>query len=74
MEVKLSYRKRDLTSLKYFVEKYQIAAAWVCTLEKINPLPYPWLRQIYPWEMGKVLPPYPELDKKSNQLRERRGT
>lgn len=57
IEVKLSYRKRDLTSLKYFVEKYKIATAWVCTMEKLNPAPYPWLQQIYPWEIRKVLKP-----------------
>jgi len=65
MEVKLSYRKRDLTSLKYFVDKYKIAVAWVCTLEKIHPLPYPWLRQIYPWEIGKVLQPHPDFDQET---------
>ncbi len=34
LEAKLQFRMKDLTSLKYFVEKYGIDKTYVCTLEK----------------------------------------
>jgi uncharacterized protein len=54
VEAKLQFRKKDLTSVKYFVEKYGIDKAYVCTLEKTEKSPYKWLEVIYPWELSRI--------------------
>ena len=53
VEAKLQFRKKDLTSLKYFVEKYGVAKACICTMEKTDKSPYDWLKVIYPWELHR---------------------
>ncbi|MDO8722783.1 MAG: DUF4143 domain-containing protein [Syntrophales bacterium] len=53
VEAKLQFRRKDLTSLKYFVEKYGIAKACICTMEKTDKSPYDWLEVIYPWELHR---------------------
>lgn len=57
MEVKLLFREKDLTSLKYFVEKYGVKKAYICTLEKPAKSPFKWLEFIYPWEIALKIDP-----------------
>jgi uncharacterized protein len=57
IEAKLLFRERELTSLRYFVEKYGLKKAFVCTLEKPQKSPYNWLEIIYPWELASALNP-----------------
>jgi predicted AAA+ superfamily ATPase len=58
IEAKLLFKERELTSLRYFVKKYGLKKAFVCTLEKPQKSPCSWLEIIYPWEIASALNAY----------------
>ena len=53
IEVKLSFRQKKISSLRYFKQKYNLDKLYVCTLNKQDESPFDWLEVIYPWELGQ---------------------
>ncbi|MBI4646884.1 MAG: DUF4143 domain-containing protein [Bacteroidia bacterium] len=55
IEVKISFFGKDITSLKYFKEKYNIKKAFIITLNKKVDGQNEWLNIIYPWDIKMIL-------------------
>jgi len=58
LEVKMTFAGKELSSLKYFKEKYGLDKGYIITLEKKVQSPYDWLQVLYPWEIYKMDPEF----------------
>lgn len=54
IEVKLNIRRKDLSSLKYFIEKYNIPVSYICSLDKPKFNLPDNIKFIYPWKINKL--------------------
>jgi len=51
IEVKLSYRDKNMKNLLYFMEKYHLESSYCATLNKKEQVKYKNIQQLYPWEI-----------------------